>query len=274
MAMNFCSNCGAKLRAGAKFCGSCGQKIFVEPQKSLAERYAETKAQVQAAPPKVELKKSEPPKTMTEIFAEAKRNAPPPQAPWMKNPPPQPPPTTYTPSNQPPPQPTYTPPEDTTPHYKEDETFQEMFLTSNGRLNRMRYFKRTLAVDLIYLLAALIIASSCSTPWGDITQTGDALIMIVAVIALIPKFHLDVRRLKDSAMFDNESSIQMFAGFVAIISLAYMFMSAGWDFSSPMPPLVKGLSFAVLLAWARIQFPAGTVGPNKYGADPLENERR
>ena len=137
----------------------------------------------------------------------------------------------------------------------------------------MRYFKRTLAVDLIYFLAALIITLACSTPWGEITQTGDALITLAAVIALVPKFHLDVRRLKDSAMFDSEDTIKLFAGVVAVISLAYIFMSAGWDFSSPMPPLAKGLSFAVLLAWARIQFPAGTVGSNKYGADPLENER-
>lgn len=257
---NFCPNCGAKLRAGAKFCGSCGQKIFVEPQKSLTERYAETKAQVQTAPTKVELKKSEPPKSVVEMFAEAKKNAPP-KAPWMKNPPPQ------------PPQPTYTPPPQPTPHYKEDETFQEMFLTSEGRLNRWRYFCRTLAVDLIYLVVCLIIFSACSTPWGDLTQTGDALVTVAAVILLIPKFHLDVRRLKDSAMFDSEDTIKLFAGVVAVISLAYIFMSAGWDFSSPMPPLEKGLSFAVLLAWARIQFPAGTVGSNKYGADPLENER-
>ena len=27
MAANFCPNCGAKIRAGVKFCGSCGQKI-------------------------------------------------------------------------------------------------------------------------------------------------------------------------------------------------------------------------------------------------------
>ena len=272
MAMNFCSNCGAKLRAGAKFCGSCGEKLSVEPQKTLAERYAETKAQVQAEPTKVELKKSEPPKIVAEMFAEAKKNAPPPTAPWMKSSP-QPPPSTYTPSSQPPPQPIYTPPEDTTPHYKEDVTFQEKFLTSEGRLNRWRYFCRTLVVNLICLLAALIIGSVCSTPWGDLTQTGNALGMIVGVMILIPKFHLDVRRMKDSAKFDDESTIQLFAGVLAVISLAFIFNSGDWDFSS-MPSHLKLLSFIDFGMWVSIQFPAGTVGPNKYGADPLENERR
>ena len=28
MALNFCPNCGAKLKANAKFCGSCGEKII------------------------------------------------------------------------------------------------------------------------------------------------------------------------------------------------------------------------------------------------------
>lgn len=54
MAVNFCSNCGAKLRVGAKFRGSCGQKIQsteeklppmpYEKSKSMPEVYAEKKS--------------------------------------------------------------------------------------------------------------------------------------------------------------------------------------------------------------------------------------
>ena len=42
MATNFCPNCGAKIREGAKFCASCGQKIS------------------DASSPKIELQKSSP----------------------------------------------------------------------------------------------------------------------------------------------------------------------------------------------------------------------
>lgn len=234
MAMNFCSNCGAKLRAGAKFCGSCGQKIFVEPQKSLAERYAETKAQVQAAPPKVELKKSEPSKTMMEMFAEAKKNAPPPTAPWMKNPPPQP---TYTP-----PQPTYTPPEDTTPHYKEDETIQEIFLTSDGRLNRLRYFKRTLflAAPALLLYSMSIGSAYHGSNAGFSGALG--LFLLYCLICIVPGVMLSVRRLHDLNL-------------------------SGWYYLATLIPVV-GVLFSLYVLFA-----PGTVGANKYGADPLENER-
>lgn len=233
----FCEQCGAQLEPNENFCPSCGAKVIRDEQPTYT-------------PPQ-------------------QSYTPPPTAPWMKNPPP----STYTPSSQPPPQPIYTPPEDTTPHYKEDVTFQEKFLTSEGRLNRWRYFCRTLAVVLIYLVVCLIIFSACSTPWGDLTQTGDALVTVAAVILLIPKFHLDVRRMKDSAKFDNESTIQLFAGVPAVISLAFIFNPRDWDFSS-MPPHLKLLSFIDVGMWVIIQFPAGTVEPNKYGADPLENERR
>lgn len=234
---NFCPNCGAKLRAGAKFCGSCGQKIFVEPQKSLTERYAETKAQVQTAPPKVELKKSEPPKTVTELFAEAKRNAPPPKAPWMKNPPPQPPQPTYTP----PPQPTYTPPQPT-PHYKEDKTFQEMFLTSEGRLNRWRYFCRGMMLGAPALLLYLMSMGSAYHGSNAGFSGAFGLFLLYCLICFVPNVMLAVRRLHDLNL-------------------------SGWYYLAFLIPVVGGL-FALYTLFA-----PGTVGANKYGADPLENER-
>ena len=94
MAVNFCSNCGAKLREGAKFCGSCGQKIQYDPpkpmpSKNIMEIYAKSKAKLSSH--KVDLQKTAPPKSVAEMFAEAKKNSQIEQtAPWMKSPPPQP----------------------------------------------------------------------------------------------------------------------------------------------------------------------------------------
>ena len=36
MAINFCPNCGAKLRANAKFCGSCGEKIVSTQTENIS----------------------------------------------------------------------------------------------------------------------------------------------------------------------------------------------------------------------------------------------
>lgn len=49
--MKYCSNCGAKLKDGAKFCTSCGQAIVqkTEPQPKAVEQ-AEATAQPQPAP--------------------------------------------------------------------------------------------------------------------------------------------------------------------------------------------------------------------------------
>ena len=36
MALNFCPNCGAKLKANAKFCGSCGEKIISTQTENIS----------------------------------------------------------------------------------------------------------------------------------------------------------------------------------------------------------------------------------------------
>ena len=36
MSINFCPNCGAKLRANAKFCGNCGEKIISAQSENLS----------------------------------------------------------------------------------------------------------------------------------------------------------------------------------------------------------------------------------------------
>ena len=100
MAVNFCSNCGAKLRVGAKFCGSCGQKIQSEEKqlppmpyekpKSAVEVYVEKKAatQAQTKPTSIQAIFSNAkanttdtaaqkpvPKSMAQIYAEAEANS-------------------------------------------------------------------------------------------------------------------------------------------------------------------------------------------------------
>lgn len=295
MAVNFCSNCGAKLRAGAKFCGSCGQKIQQEPpppSKSVAELYAEKKAAAKAKPAvPVKLEKTLPasqekPKSVAEIFAETKRAA---QAQVAreklietytaakeKAAPTAPPPQPVTP-----PQPTYTP-LNSMPSYRKDATIKEKFFSTEGRLNRHTYFTRTLLVNIVLSVAFILIAGICSTPWGDITPAGEALIGIVGIAGLIPKYHLDVRRIKDIGKFfktelTTSGEVQTVAAAYAVIQLIFMYLMKDvdlFDGRSSLPGLARSISGFLTVFWLWMQFKSGMVGANKFGADPLEDERR
>lgn len=276
MAVNFCSKCGAKLRVGAKFCGSCGQKIQstesklppmpYEKSKSILEVYAEKKAAAQVqSESTIKLEKTLPapqaqPKSVAEVFAEAKANAQGQDAPKHSSPPQQ---STYTPLNE------YTSP------YQEDVTIKEKFFSTTGRLNRMRYFKRWLVVDLAALVLCGIVISACSTPWGDLTHSGDIMINLISIAMIIPNYFLNVRRIKDIGK--EENIVAGVAALEVLLTLAQMYCLSDWDWSSSKTSTQQlGMSVSTIrfgiFVW--LQKTAGTVGANKYGADPLENERR
>ena len=289
MAVNFCSNCGAKLRVGAKFCGSCGQKIQsteeklppmpYEKSKSAMEVYAEKKAAAQVQSESLPAPQAQPksvtevfaeakanaqtqkpvPKTMVEILAELKANAQGQVAPKHSSPPQQ---STYTPMNE------YTSP------YQEDVTIKEKFFSTTGRLNRMRYFKRWLAVDIVMFILVGIVSSICSTPWGDLTPTGNILVNLVLAATLVPDYCLNVRRIKDIGK--DENFVKGIAGLEVVLALIQIYCLSDWDWNSKTPVQQLGMSVSTIrfciFVW--LQKTAGTVGANKYGADPLENERR
>lgn len=71
MATNFCPNCGAKIREGAKFCGSCGQEISdaSTPKVELQKSAAPTSTQPTYTPP-VNQPSPQPTYTPSQISAE------------------------------------------------------------------------------------------------------------------------------------------------------------------------------------------------------------
>ena len=134
MALNFCSNCGAKLKANAKFCGSCGEKIVSTQTENISPMPYEV---AEVKPPSVQ-----------DIFAKAKSAAPQPK----KIPP------TY----NPPPQPNYNFSQDEV--YKEDTTIMKTFFSTGGRLNRLRYFKRIMFIGIVgTILMSLVIGYAVSS---------------------------------------------------------------------------------------------------------------
>ena len=134
--------------------------------------------------------------------------------------------------------------------YVEENTITEMFFKSNGRLNRLRYFKRRIVLGvllyvLIYLGYRVI---------GYYNTIG-------SLIFIIPTYFLNVRRLQDmnrgkalAVVYAILTSIMAFLDFtgvnimlyVALILATVVFMLSGYMLISP-----------------------GTNGNNRYGASPV-----
>lgn len=131
-------------------------------------------------------------------------------------------------------------PEDCATAYVEDKSIAEMFLTTNGRLNRLRYFKRVLVLGVMWTVLAFAIVAATMEPSGDdISTLGYVLFAVMCLIFAVPHFMLMIRRLHD---LDKD-------GLFVLLTLV---------------PAVNSL-FALYLLLA-----PGTRGANKYGADPIE----
>ena len=215
-----CPNCGATLQDGVKFCGKCGQKIQVEQT---------------TAPPQTQ------------------NYAPPPVsvAPRMND----------SQSN-------FNRPNSSTVF----DLIQEMFLSTNGRINRMTYFKRTLIVNVIMGILIAISIALFSDEWDELTSTGTALIHAVMIIVLIPKFCLDVRRIKDIGKFQfksipfTENNIKIAAGIYALVS-AVLFFTAS-DFSNTNK-ITSTLSLTLCAFWLWMQSRSSFAGTNQFGEVPI-----
>ena len=115
--------------------------------------------------------------------------------------------------------------------YVPDKGIKEMFFRSDGRLNRMRYFLRSMVLGIIMLVIDFV-AYLIDPDFG-------AIVISLLPLAFMPSsVMLNIRRLHDL----NYSGWFAIIAFIPIINLAIGLM---------------------------LTFIPGTPGPNKYGADPL-----
>ena len=85
-------------------------------------------------------------------------------------------------------------PEDCATAYVEDKSIAEMFLTTNGRLNRLRYFKRVLVLGVVATVLAFAIVTATMEPSGDdISTLGYVLFAVMCLIFAVPHFMLMIR---------------------------------------------------------------------------------
>ena len=160
MTINFCSNCGAKLEAGEKFCPSCGQEIS------------------------------------------AATNC------------------------------------DTTP-YREDSGLLENLFNVKGRLNRWRYFKRSIGIFLLYVILLIATVAIFVDPSsGDVAVTGIILCGLLSILFPIGSICLTIRRLHDLNL----------TGWLCLLMTVPAVNTAFWIYTT---------------------FAPGTCGANQYGGDPL-----
>lgn len=139
--------------------------------------------------------------------------------------------------------------------YAEEVTFREKFFSTDGRLNRMTYFKRWLAVDIMGFILSAVLIIICSALFGDTNSIADPLSNVIWIGLLIPKFCLDVRRVKDIGK--DENFAKRIAGLEAVLLLAQIYLLFDWDFSTSMPP---GAVIVNLLAWGIFCWMQGTAG--------------
>lgn len=154
-----------------------------------------------------------------------------------------------------------------------DNGIYENFLRRDGRLNRLRYFKRIVLIGIIDIIIGAVIGAVASDDFGQLSTMGDILNKIVAIIFLIPQFCLMVRRLQDMNKGNTLAYLNVILGVVSLFLLEHMVASI----SSGEPLMVESTIAGVcLIAQVVISlymlFCPGTKGDNDYGSDPLERE--
>ena len=144
--------------------------------------------------------------------------------------------------------------------YVKERELSEIFLKTSGRLNRLRYFKRSMAIALVEIVILIPIIFAFSDIWGNLTTFGSILTAAVILAGWVPYYCLMVRRMhdlnKDNTLAIVSLGIQIFGT---------VFGSDGFDMSAieSVAYLINGVIALYML------FAPGTKGDNQYGEDPL-----
>ena len=139
--------------------------------------------------------------------------------------------------------------------YVEDYEIADILLKTTGRLNRLRYFKRCLAIMSIAFVA--IIFGAVSLNQYDF----NTFMKIISILVIPFNYCLNVRRLQDMNC-DNKLAIAMLViqgiQISEIDTIAYTYS------------LISSVAVVIsMIIGLFLLFKDGTDGTNDYGSDPL-----
>ena len=147
-----------------------------------------------------------------------------------------------------------------------DEGFEENFFKTEGRLNRLRYFKRILVIDIFTAILSAILEGIA----GEGSSV-EYLVTFIDIVTLPMLYTLDVRRLHD--MGKSEAMAQQVLVLSAVVYVANNFIvsaSGEFDTSSPWSIALIAMSLLWCVYNLYFLFAEGNRGSNSYGPDPLE----
>ena len=140
----------------------------------------------------------------------------------------------------------------------------ENFFKRDGRLNRWRYFKRSVALGFVDLIFLMMIFFTDVNALGELSTFGNAMVKAVVLIFQLPFYCLMVRRLHDIDHSEKLAQLSL------AMSIATVFFT---DYNINAPANQSLIESIIVLVNGAIGlyvlFRHGTKGANQYGEDPL-----
>lgn len=153
--------------------------------------------------------------------------------------------------------------------YVPDDDIQKTFFSMKGRLNRWRYFKRTIVLGIISTFLITILEA--------ILYDGEIPELILMLAFLYPQYCLDVRRLMDLGKKNTWAQNKLVADIYMTI-FVYFFGAESilpGQGASGDTRLIAMLWIALLVSIVislNLLFREGSKGRNAYGPDPIEGK--
>ena len=147
-----------------------------------------------------------------------------------------------------------------------DSGIYENFFKRDGRLNRWRYFKRSVVIGFVDLIILMVIFFTDVNALGQLSTLGNAAVKAVVLIFQLPFYCLMVRRLHDIDHSEKLAQLSLAMSIATVFFTDYSInAAANQSLIESIIVLVNGvIGFYVL-------FRSGTKGANQYGEDPLES---
>ena len=148
--------------------------------------------------------------------------------------------------------------------YRPDATLGEMLFKADGRINRLRYIKRLVSLQILSYLLVMAVGIMLMPDREHMQHMPPNLIYFVTVIslaAIVPEYSWTVRRLHD---LDRGSTIAVLNFLCNIVLILGNYFEVGDYRPDQLAASVFLIGVFIYLALAK-----GTYGMNKYGSDPL-----